>query len=170
MNWRVRALWKLARAFTMDKAPPLKDGYEWKSTKTGKHFIVNKKTGEIVGGHPKKSRKPVKTDSGKHFTQKELDANMELAVNTLIGVKCKKGFSTPKIVISRISDHANFRMLDRDITPDIVKHVVSSANMIRPGKYPGTVEYIFVDISIVVDVSGTLCTCIRKERRRNSTW
>ena len=92
MNWRVRALWKLARAFTMDKAPPLKEGYEWRSTKTGKHFIVNKKTGEIVGRHPEKSRKPVKSDSGKHFTQKKLDANMELAVNTLIGVKCKKEF------------------------------------------------------------------------------
>lgn len=43
MNWRIKALWKLARAFTMDKAPPLKEGYEWRSTKTGKHFIVNKK-------------------------------------------------------------------------------------------------------------------------------
>ena len=99
MNWRVRALWKLARAFTMDKAPPLKEGYEWRSTKTGKHFIVNKKTGEIVGRHPEKSRKPVKSDSGKHFTQKKLDANMELAVNTLIGVKCKKEFSHQKLLL-----------------------------------------------------------------------
>ena len=47
-------------------------------------------------GHPKKSRKPVKTDSGKHFTQKEIDANMELAVNTLIGVKCKKNYPHPR--------------------------------------------------------------------------
>ena len=108
MNWRVRAFWKLARAFTMDKAPPLKEGYEWRSTKTGKHFIVNKKTGENVGGHPKKSRKPVKSNAGKHFTQKELDANMELAVNTLIGVKCKKGLSTPKITVNRVSRSCQF--------------------------------------------------------------
>ena len=124
MNWRVRALWKLARAFTMDKAPPLKEGYEWRSTKTGKHFI---------GRHPEKSRKPVKSDSGKHFTQKKLDANMELAVNTLIGVKCKKEFFTPKITVNRVSDHANFRMLDRCIKPVDVKKALENADLVMYG-------------------------------------
>lgn len=166
MNWRVRALWKLARAFTMDKAPPLKEGYEWRSTKTGKHFIVNKKTGEIVGRHPEKSRKPVKSDSGKHFTQKKLDANMELAVNTLIGVKCKKEFFTPKITVNRVSDHANFRMLDRCIKPVDVKKALENADLVMYGNTINSYVYQHERIRIVMHTDGTIVTCIRIRKRK----
>lgn len=166
MNWRVRALWKLARAFTMNKAPPLKEGYEWRSTKNGKHFIVNKKTGEIVGRHPEKSRKPVKSDSGKHFTQKKLDANMELAVNTLIGVKCKKEFFTPKITVNRVSDHANFRMLDRCIKPVDVKKALENADLVMYGNTINSYVYQHERIRIVMHTDGTIGTCIRIRKRK----
>ena len=168
MNWRVRALWKLARAFTMDKAPPLKDGYKWKSTKTGKHFIVNKKTGEIVGGHPEKSRKPVKSDSGKHFTQKELDANMELAVNTLIGVKCKKGLSTPSVIVKRVSDHANFRMLDRDIRPDEIKELLINPVMVGKGNIRDSIQFDNQHLRVILFYDGFIGTCIRHSWRRKT--
>ena len=147
-----------------------KEGYEWRSIKTGKHFIVNKKTGKIVGGHTEKSRKPVKSDSGKHFTQKELDANMELAVNTLIEVKCKKGLSTPSVIVKRVSDHANFRMLDRGITVFSAKRVLEHPNLIMKGNRANSIVYQSVDIRIFVLYNETLETCIRKENRRYSSW
>lgn len=130
--------------------------------------MIDTRTGEIVGGSPYISHKQVKKT--KDFTPAELNANMEKAVRGLCGVRCKKGLKSPRIIIKRVSDHANFRMLERGVSPELVKSIVMEPALTRLCNDPRKVYYLKGDVYVIVGIDGTICTCVRKKVRGNSTW
>lgn len=144
------------------------DEIVWRTSETGKKYMIDTRTGEIVGGSPYISHKQVKKT--KDFTPAELNANMEKAVRGLCGVRCKKGLKSPRIIIKRVSDHANFRMLERGVSPELVKSIVMEPALTRLCNDPRKVYYLKGDVYVIVGIDGTICTCVRKEVRGNSTW
>ena len=130
--------------------------------------MIDTRTGEIVGGSPYISHKQVKKT--KDFTPAELNANMEKAVRGLCGVRCTKGLKSPRIIIKRVSDHANFRMLKRGVSTELVKSIVMEPALTRLCNDPRKVYYLKGDVYVIVGIDGTICTCVRKEVRGNSTW
>lgn len=144
------------------------DEIVWRTSETGKKYMIDTRTGEIVGGSPYISHKQVKKT--KDFTPAELNANMEKAVRGLCGVRCKKGLKSPRIIIKRVSDHANFRMLERGVSPELVKSIVMEPALTRLCNDPRKVYYLKGNVYVIVGIDGTICTCVRKEVRGNSTW
>lgn len=136
------------------------DEIVWRTSETGKKYMIDTRTGEIVGGSPYISHKQVKKT--KDFTPAELNANMEKAVRGLCGVRCKKGLKSPRIIIKRVSDHANFRMLERGVSPELVKSIVMEPALTRLCNDPRKVYYLKGDVYVIVGIDGTICTCVRK--------
>lgn len=150
---------------------PASDEVVWRTSETGKKYMIDTRTGAVVGGSPY-IEKPFEKE--KDFTPAQLDANMEKAVRTLYNVRCKKGLHIPRITIKNVCNHANQRMLERSITPELIKTILASPSLLKEGNKAGSALFRKNDVDVIVQYdsqrNGTVITCIRKESRRESTW
>ena len=156
---RVELLLKLAEAFHAAQDAPI-----WRTSKTGRHYMIETTTGEIIGGSPfiTKAIGEAKTK----FTEKAWRDNMEKAVKELVGIVCYRVKGMRQIRIKLIPDHANLRMLERGITPKEIKTTLQAPIFAKSGNKPDTEAFYKNGVFVAVSVKGELKTCIRITKGR----
>ena len=140
------------------------DAIIWRTSKTGRKYMIETTTGEIVGGAPFATKKQIEAE--KRFTAKELHDNMEKAVKALVGVTCYRVKGISKIKIRNILDHANLRMLERKVAPGEIKDALQSPVFCGQGNVSGTAVFYSNKVFVVASSKGELKTCIRITKGR----
>lgn len=107
----------------------------------------------------------LKTVSGDNVVKEDLtpgqyDANMRNAKKQLLGR------SFPGGKITKITSHANVRMIGRDITPRQVLDILQNAARSFPGNRPNTTCYEKDNKRVVVDGNGQIMSVMHVYRRR----
>lgn len=159
---RVKILLKLADALKVESP------FAWRTSKTGKRFIINTLTGEIVGGSPVITQEY--REGEKRFTKKALHDNMGKTVKVLIGVICYKPRGMERIQIKYISDHVNMRMLERGITPNEIKEALQMPTFAAPGNTPKSIKFYKNNILSIATADGDLKTCLRVTKGGKVIW
>lgn len=109
----------------------------------------------------------LKTVSGDNVVKEDLtpgqyDANMRKAKKQLIGR------SFPGGKITKITSHANVRMIGRDIPPRQVMDILQNAARSFPGNRPNTTCYEKDNKRVVVDGNGQIMSVMHVYRRRGN--
>ncbi len=139
-----------------------------RTSKTGKRFIINTLTGEIVGGSPFIMKE--NEEAEKRFTKEALYDNMEQAVETLIGVTCYKPRGMVKIRIKHVSDHANIRMVERGIKASEIKGALREPIFTAPGNKPNTIKFYQNKLLVIAAGDGELKTCMWMTQGGKVIW
>lgn len=157
---KVGLLLKLAEAFHAAQDAPI-----WRTSKTGRHYMIETTTGEIIGGSPFITK--ACSEAKMKFTEKAWRDNMEKAVRELVGVVCYRVKGMRQIRIKIIPDHANLRMLERRITPKEIKEALQAPIFAKSGNKPDTEVFYKNGVFAAVSVKGELktCICITKGRK-----
>lgn len=109
----------------------------------------------------------LKTVSGDNVVKEDLtpgqyDANMRKAKKQLLGR------SFPGGKITKITSHANVRMIGRDIPPRQVMDILQNAARSFPGNRPNTTCYEKDNKRVVVDGNGQIMSVMHVYRRRGN--
>lgn len=109
----------------------------------------------------------LKTVSGDNVVKEDLtpgqyDANMRQAKKHLLGR------SFPGGKITKVTSHANVRMIGRDIPPRVVLDILQNATRSFPGNRPNTTCYEKDNKRVVVDGNGQIMSVMHVYRRRGN--
>ena len=160
---RVELLLKLAEAFHAAQDAPI-----WRTSKSGRHYMIETTTGEIIGGSPFITK--ACSEAKMKFTEKAWRDNMEKAVRELVGVVCYRVKGMRQIRIKIIPDHANLRMLERRITPKEIKEALQAPVFTDRGNTLMSQVFLKNQIFVAVGENGELKTCIRITKVGKVIW